>query len=264
MTHCLFGLPAENWAATGVLTASAQLAGLEASQLATPHGATSTSWQTPAGTTAAWVLLDARTPLAWGAMGLFNAHLSAVATVRWRLGNDALFASPVYDSGPLGGTVAPGYRQSVHVLPAEISARYLRVDIADPLSPDGFLRVGQMFAGPARRPLRNFGFQSAFQRSAEAPVLRTRGGQRFTDYRYAERAWSLSLPSLATADVWPLVQELQRSAETGANLLFIPFPAGADIAREAVFGTLSAASAVTWPSQTPRLRAWSATITERL
>ncbi len=36
------------------------------------------------------------------------------------------------------------------------------------------------------------------------------------------------------------------------------------IGREAVFGTLSNASALTWPSQTPRMRAWSATITERL
>lgn len=123
MTNCAFGLPSENWAGCGVLTASAQVVGLEASQLATVHGATSTAWRTPAGTTTAWVLLDALAPLACGAMALCNTNLTAVATLRWRLSDDPTFATTIYDSGPLGGTFAPGYRQSVQVLPAEVSAR---------------------------------------------------------------------------------------------------------------------------------------------
>lgn len=138
------------------------------------------------------------------------------------------------------------------------------MDIEDPFNPDTFLSAAQLWAGPLRRPRRNLGYQSAFQRTAEAPELRTRGGQRFVGFRHASRSWAISLPNLHAADVWPLVQELQRSAETGSNVLFLLFPTGTDIAREAVLGTLSNALPVTWTSQAPGLRAWAATITERL
>lgn len=264
MSNAAFGLPSENWGRLGIITASAAASGLGPDQLQNDHGATSTSWQTPAGTLAAWVQVDAGAAVAWDAVTLHNANLTAFATMRVRLGDDATFASTLYDSGIMGGLVAMGYRQAVHVLPSSVTARYLRVDIADLLNPEGVLRAAQLFAGPLRRPLRNIGFQSAFSRTADAPQLRTRGGQTFTDFRSVARAWSVSLPSLATTDVWPLTQELQRTTEAGGNALFVPFPAGADIARDAVFGLLSGASAVTWPSQAPRLRAWSATITERL
>lgn len=264
MSNCIFGLPSENWARTGTITASAAAAGLGPEQMQNEHGATSTAWQTPAGTTTAHFVLDAGASVEWGALGLHNSNLTPAATVRWRLGSDPAFATATYDGGTLSGTVAAGYRQSVHVLPAAVTARYLRCDIADPTNPEGLIRVAQLFAGAVRRPERNFGFESSFSRTAEVPAGRTRGGQVFPDFRWSERAWSIALPSLAQADVWPLVQELQRTAETGGNVLFVPFPAGADIARDAVFGLLSNASPVSWPFSAPHIRRWSCIITERL
>ncbi len=451
MTNALFGF--QNHAATGTLTASAAAAGLGADQLANPHGATSTSWQTPTGTTSAWVQLDAGATVEWGAFALCNTSLTQAATVRWRLSHDATFSgTPIFDTGAVPA-VAAGYRQAVAVEPAALQsaaspnvfpnvrlaggtpgapgtpptstqqwstvsgvtvqyvenlssggmngvryrisgtaaaggslnwnmapnnlgypassgqnwtgsifaamsagsltnisnlrfinsirqgggtlaqnsismnatisasltrysvsslnlggtatgvmpnisvtvtagavditldvffpqleqgtvataplltpalARYLRVDIADPANPTGVLRAAQLYAGPVSRPRRNIGFDSAFAREAEAPALVTRGGQHFPTFRYARRSWRVALSSIDARDVWTLTQALQIAAQDGSNVLFIPFPTGADVAREAVFGIVSGASGVGWPSKSPAMRAWSATITERL
>ncbi len=74
----------------------------------------------------------------------------------------------------------------------------------------------------------------------------------------------MALSSIDASEVWTLTQALQIAAQDGSNVLFVPFPTGADVAREAVFGIVSGASGVGWPSKSPALRAWSATITERL
>jgi hypothetical protein len=264
MSNCAFGLPTDNRALTGTLSASAQIQPLDVSQLANDQGATSRSWQTPVGTTAGWVQLDAGAAVAWDAVGLFNANLTPAATVRVRFSGDPSFGTSIADSGVVAGLVAPGYRQAIHLPASTVTARYVRVDIADPTNPESCLRAAQLFAGTLRRPARNLGYDSRVQRAAERGEVRTRGGQSFFDLRHARRAWAISLPSLAAAEVWPLVMEIQRATEAGGNLLFLPFPAGADVARDAVFGPLRDAAPVTFPSPTPRLRAWSATIEERL
>ena len=264
MSNCAFGLPTENWARLGAVTASAEVLGLGAGNVAGDQGATSTSWQTPAGTTTAWLQVDAGASVEWGGFGLFNTNLTPAATLRWRVGDDDTFAAHTYDSGTLSSTVAAGYRQSLHIPPVAQTARYLRVDIADAANPEAVLRVAQMFAGPLRRPLRNFGYETTVQRAATRDEVTTRGGQRFYELRHARRAWSLRLPALDAAEVWSLVMEVQRAAEGGGNLLFIPAPGGTDLPREAVFGPVVDASPVSWPAPTPLRRAWSATIEERL
>jgi hypothetical protein len=451
MTNALFGF--NNRALTGTLTASAAAAGLGPDQLANPHGATSSSWQTPAGTTTAWARLDAGSAVEWGAVALCNTNLTPAATVRWRLSDDANFAvSPVWDTGAVPVVVA-GYRQAVAVEPAALQAstainrvrnpraagavagtpgtaptnwllagaggvnfnvagsgvesgipyvdirlsgistngvqpllradqvyptaaqgdvwthsvyvrlvagsltgitnlsvfvtewtaanafvdqgatnyttfastlaggrithtrtlagattgragaqmgwtpqigvaidatfrigfpqlelgatatppslppalaRYLRVDIADPGNPAGFLRAAQLYGGPVARPIGNIGYETAFARTVDAPALTTRGGQEFPILRHTRRGWRISMPSLREAEVWPMVDALQLAAADGRNVLFIPFPAGADIQRDAVFGRMTEPAPITWPNPTPLRRAWSCTITERL
>lgn len=265
MTNCLFGLPGENRVLAGALSASAEAAGLGASQLANEHGATSTSWQTSAGTTAAWWQLDGGGGATWDALTIHNANLTASATVRWRLSNDPAFGTSIYDSGTLSATVVLGYRQSVHVLPSTQTARYLRCDLADAANPEGVLRVAQAFAGPVRRPVRNFSYAAtSFRRAANVGAQRSRGGQTYADFRFAERAWAIGLPTLTRDEAWTLAQELQRQAEAGGNVLFVPAPAGSHVAREAVFGLLSAAGEIGRQQGVPLLRTWSLTITERL
>lgn len=262
MSNAAFGF--QNRVPGGAMSASASAAGLGPDQLQNPHGATSTSWTTPTGTTSAWVQLDAGAAVTWGMFGLFNSNLTSSATVRWRVGSDSTFATSTYDSGVLSGTVATGYRQSVHFPPTTQTARYLRLDLADAGNPENCLRVAQLYAGPVVRPQRNLGFESAFAREVETPTLVTRGGQQYPTFRFARRSWRVVLSSLASSDVWSVTQALQIAAQDGSNVLFVPFPAGANVSQEAVFGIVSGASPVSWPARLPETRAWAANITERL
>lgn len=218
---------------------------------------------TPTNLTRIMAQSNARGTAIFRAIRLYSAALSDGQLAALTSSGSTITAA-TYDSGTLTGTVAAGYRQSLHIAPTQQSGRYVRVDINDPTNPEGRLRVAQMFAGRVVRPVRNIGFDSAFAREAEAPAVVTRGGQQFPTFRYARRSWRVSLPSLDAADVWTLTQALQIAAQDGSNVLFIPFPTGANVAREAVFGTVSGASGVGWPSQSPAMRAWAATITERL
>lgn len=262
MSNCFFGT--RNWIVTGTVSASAEVDGLDAGQVQTPHGSTATAWQTPVGTTTAWLQLDAGAAVEWGAVSLHNTNLTAGAEIRIRIGEDSAFASAEYDSGTLTAQVAEGYRQAVHILPTTQNARYLRIDITDAANPESVIRVAQAFAGPIVRATYNFGYATAYQRSAVAPAIETRGGQEFPDYRYTRRAWSISLPAVLPAEAWTVVGELQRAAEAGGNVLFVPLPSSSYVNREAVFGRLVSAGAVTWPYASPQLRGWSVTISERL
>jgi hypothetical protein len=172
-------------------------------------------------------------------------------------------AATVYDGGALPG-VAHGYGQHVNVAPAEVSGRYARVDISDPTNPDTFLNIPLAFAGPVWTPERNAGWDTNVGRTIDASVVTARSGAEFVTLRYARRQWSVAMPNLTGAEVWPKVMELAAVAQDGTNVLFIPFPNGADMQREAIFGRLSGSSAVTWPVTSMECRAWSATITERL
>lgn len=254
----------ENHALAGTITASASAAGLGPEQMQNPHGATSTAWTTPSSTTSANFVVDAGASVEWHAFGLFNTNLSTAATVRWRVGDDPTFAAHAYDSGTLSNTVAAGYRQSLHIPPAAQTGQYLRVDLADSGNAEGRLRVAQLYAGRAVRPVRNLGFESAVARDVQRPSLTTRGGQEFPTFRFARRSWRVELPSLALADVSAVAEAMQIAAQDGGNVLFVPFPAGADVAREAVFGTVTTATPIGWPGQTPKLRTFGFTISERL
>lgn len=260
-----FGFPTENWARTGTVTASAEVAGLGAGQVQNDQGSNATAWQTPSGVTSASLTIDAGASQNWRAFLLARANLTTAATVRWRVTNDVTFATSVYDSGVISAGVVAGYGQSILFLSANQAGRYGRVDIDDPTNPERLLRIPLVFAGPVRTPARRFAVAATFfARTPTAPAVVTRGGQEFPDFRTARRSWLVQLPLLTAAESWSLAQELQRVSETGSNVLFLPYLASANAAQEAVFGRVIEPSPVTFPGGFQRVRAWSATIAERL
>jgi hypothetical protein len=245
------------------LTASSKASGLTAGNLQTQQGAPSEAWQTAAGVTAASLLIDAGEDVLWRAFGLFRTNLTPAATVRWRLGNLSSFSTSFYDSGDLSGVVA-GFGQHVHVIPSDVMSRYARLDISDPTNPDGFLNVPLAYAGPVWIPQVNIAPGGAVGRDRDATVVKTRSGGEFVSLRSSRRRWAVSLLALTSAEAWLQVAELEDAAADGRNILFVPFPAGAHVQREAVFGLLASNSPVTLPTPNAELRTWSATITERL
>jgi hypothetical protein len=168
-----------------------------------------------------------------------------------------------YDSGELTGVVA-GYGQLVNIAPAEVAGRCARVDISDPANPDGFLNVPLAYAGPVWSPQVNIAPGGAVGRDRDATVVRTRSGGEFVSLRSSRRRWAVSLLALTSAEAWLQVADLEDAAADGRNILLVPFPDGAHVQREAVFGLLASSNPVTLPTPNVELRTWSATITERL
>jgi hypothetical protein len=252
-----------NRAKTGTLTASAAASGLGADQVANDQGATSAAWRTPAGTTTAHLQIDAGGAVAWRLLSIHRTNLTPAATLRWRLSGDAGFSTALYDSGTLSAQVAAGYGQAVHVLTAEVTARYLRLDIADATNPQGFLSVPLLFAGPAWQPAIQWSADSAEGAVTDLSVPVTRGGQEWPELRWRKRRRGVVMPWVAREDRWPQLGEFERAAASGGNILLVPSPAG-DLAREPIFGP-AAIEGVGYAGEAAyRFRTTRFSVTERL
>jgi len=247
----------------GVLSAGSAIPAAPVTNVIVPQGAEPwiTAYGVTTSTAGANLQCDAGGAVTWRAFGLFRTNLSASATVRWRLGTTP-GAGDVMDSGALGGVI-PGINQHVYVAAMQLSARYLTVGIDDGGNPDGQVMVGLAFAGPVLQPRINFGWDAAQQRQHRTDRADSAGGQAFFRPMWQRRAWTIGL-QLDQAEVTGAADEIDRFGRGGANLLFVPKPDGRPMS-EAVFGELTDPAPFTWPFKgEANIRAWRATIVERL
>jgi hypothetical protein len=266
------GISAFGWTnrvTTGALSVVSAAANMGAGNLQDDQCSSDSAWQTPSGTvTGAWLVIDSgSTSSTWRAFGLFRTNLTAAATVRWKVGNTLTtgrVSSPSYDSGTVNAGVAAGYLQSLVIPTADQTGRYCEVQIDDSGNPDGFISVPGVFAGPLFLPAVSAGFASTFGRTDRTDEVVTQGGQEFPINRSISRVQSVALAGVTVAETWASVMELDRIARAGGNVLFAPDVTSTTLAREAVFGRLRNASAVSYPYGSSDRRAWSATVTERL
>lgn len=166
-----------------------------------------------------------------------------------------------YDSGLLTGLV-PGYQQLVHVADADIIARHLRIEVDDPDNPDGFIRIGMAFAGPIFQPERGIEHGANFGVAGLRQDITTRGGQTYPVALYQQRQWQVSFPALTEEEMYAEGLEIQRAAEMGGNVLFVPRPGNGLEQQETVFGMLQSRATFGFPHY--GLRSWAFTVTERL
>lgn len=258
-----------NRVTTGALSVVSSATNMGTGSLQDDQCSSDSAWQTPSGTlTNAWLLIDSGSSAStWRAFGLFRTNLTAAATVRWKVGN-SLSAGRItgasYDSGSVSAGVAAGYLQSLLVAAADQTGRYCEVQIDDSGNPDGFINIPGAYAGPLFMPSVAISFASTFGRTDRTDEVVTQGGQEFPINRSISRVQSFALASISTAEIWASVMELDRVARAGGNVLFAPDVTSATLAKEAVFGRLRNASAVSYPYGSSDRRAWSATVTERL
>lgn len=246
----------------GALTAGSQLPAAPASNLLVPQAAE--PWVTAFGVMAsadgATLAHDAGAEVTWRAIGLFRTNLSMGATIRYRLGTSA-GAGDVLDTGALSGVVA-GRNQHVYVHDAELAARYLAVDIEDGGNPDGQISVGLAYAGPVLQPRINFAWETTQGRQHRTDRAESRGGQAYPRALWQRRSWAVSWGALDAAEVTGQIEDADRYGRAGANLLFVPDPTSP--MRDAVFGELADPAPFSWPFREAGIRAWRATIVERL
>ena len=258
-----------NLVLSGTLTAGSQAAGLGIGNLKQERGAASTAWQTGAGVVTAnggaWFEVDSGdSGSVWNALTLARTNLTADARIEWLIGEAPTSGGLAWTSGRVPAGVARGYAQTVAIPPAGTRGRRLHVRIDDPGNPDGFVNIPLAFVGPCWQPALNLGWGSAVGRDGLVTETVTRGGQEFPTSLWQRRRWELEFVGIRDAEVWPYVMELDAYARSGGNVLLIPQPGGAQMARETVFGRFQASGPVTTPLSSLDARAWRATVTERL
>jgi|SRR5690625_1484657 len=238
-----------------------QVQATPASNLATDVG--SDPWQTAGVRTAAagaWVEIDAGEERDWSAFWIGRTNLTDEAEVRFLLGSEAGLGD-LYDSDWLAG-IEPGYQQLVHLLGAAVMARHLRIEINDGDNPDGFVRVGCAYGGPVFQPRRGIEYGASFGVAGMRQDITTRGGQEYPVPLYQRRQWEVNLRHLTEEEMFEQGLEIQRAAERGQNVLFVPRPGGRWEQRDTVFGLLRSRATFGFPHYD--LRSWAFTLSERL
>lgn len=241
--------------------AGSQVQAAPASNLATDIGAE--PWQTAGVRTAAggaWVEVDAGEEAVWRGFLIGRSNLTDAAVVRFLLGSSE-GGGDIYDSGWLSGLQA-GYQQIVHIAEADFMARHLRIEVDDPDNPDGFVRIGLAFGGPVFQPRHGIEYGANFGIAGLRQDITTRGGQTYPVALYQQRQWNVSFPALTEEEMYAEGLEIQRCAEMGGNVLFVPRPGNGLEQQEAVFGMLQSRATFGFPHY--GLRNWAFTITERL
>jgi hypothetical protein len=248
----------------GALSAGSEIPAAPVTNVIVQQGAE--PWVTAYGVTTsaagAKLQCDAGVAVTWRAFCLARTNLSIGATVRWRLGTTA-GAGNVMDSTALGGVVA-GVNQHVYVAPAELSARYLTVDIEDAANPDGQIIVGLAFAGPVLQPRIDFDWPSTEGRQHRTDRAQSDGGQVFSRPKWQQRVWSLQWNGLDDSEVAGGLKQADQYGRAGGSVLFVP-GTGWNPMQDAVLGELTDPSPFSWPQPGASYRrAWRATIVERL
>lgn len=248
----------------GALSAGSEIPAAPVTNVIVPQGAE--PWMTAYGVTTsaagAQLSFDAGADVTYRAFCLARTNLSTAATVRWRLGTTP-GGGDVMDSGAIGGVVA-GVNQHVYVHGSEISARYLTVDIDDSANPDGQILVGLAWAGPVLQPRLNFDWSSTEGRQHRTDRAQSDGGQTFLRPKWQQRVWSIQWANIDDSDVAGSLKAADQYGRAGGNVLWVPDPTAAAM-QDTVLGEITDPAPFSWPFRgNADIRAWRATIVERL
>jgi hypothetical protein len=221
--------------AAAVLSGAATAGGLPLANLQDPQPRKVARWIGTSG----HVVADFGAAVPIGLVVISGTNLTAAATVRVRLSTaDATGAAgDEHDSGVIAAGADPRFQGGVfHYLPADKTARYLRVDLADATL--SWIDAGLLLAGPAFRPWRNysFGYTLGFQDyglNEKSPI-----GITFTSERGRPRAAALRFEFATSAEAMGDHVELSRLCGVTRNIAVVPNPDGPYLAAQAIVGTL--------------------------
>jgi hypothetical protein len=235
------------------LSASSEVVSLPVANLADDHLAV--KWRGN-GVTAAYVDADFGSALPVGVVGVFGSNFTGTATWRILLSAVAAGAGELLDTGVMAMNVAAGYGQAVHMLAAEISARYLRLEFDDPgLASLGYFEIGAAWAGPVWQPARNYAYEASAGWVDPSARTKSRGGQVYVDRRAAYRVAELQFRGLTRAELFNSAFEIDRVG-IASNVLLVPDPDGSYLNREAILGTVAEVTPATRTAHDVFAKTW--------
>ena len=222
------------------LTTSSELAAFPGTNVQQAH--LSRKWNTAAAVKAAYQVadlqgVDPNASKTFRVAALLGTNLTSAATIEVRASDidPNAVANLVYDSGVINAGVKAGYGAAYLVLPADETARYVRIDVADASVPDN-LQLGRIVLAPAwiadDKLLWNWGPTPA----DPSTVTKSRGGQSFPDILPQMRVLDFTLDYMSEDEAYDNPFAMARANGVVSDVLFIPFEAGTRISEQAVWG----------------------------
>lgn len=185
-----------------------------------------------------------------------NHTLTITATARIRGSSVSDFATTVYDSGWVNAWPAAytaEQRESftatfVHILSADTSARYWRIEFDDTTNPAGYIEVGRVFIGPSWSPAINISFGAELSWNAQTDVQQSLSGVEYFYRRAPYRIQNVKMDFLTIDEAMAGAFEIQRLAGIDAEVFWIYDPDDTTHAiRRQFLGRLQALSPVVHP-----------------
>jgi hypothetical protein len=268
-----------NRADAGTYTAGSQVGSLPVTNLADRQ--LTKVWRTSSVTASVtWFQVDLGASYILHAFALLAHNISQSGRWRVRISNEALMASTVYDSGSqlawptiggfgslpwgafqwgglLSATEAAEYTiSSFHIMPSSLTARYVRVDVADEQNGSTFIEAGRFIAGPSYQPTLNieYGWEIGFEDTSI--ITKSMGGQTYIDERARYRVIRFTLSNIDQVELYHNIFDyLDRRRGIVGDVLFIPQPSEPTLyLHEAIYGRLRVINAIGNPDFSGRQR----------
>lgn len=202
-----------NLADSAVLSASSSVGSLTAGRLLSED--VQDIWR--AASTSAWVLADLGAAASIGAVALPNSNSGPGDTARVRLSSadPTGAAGDLYDTGSFLPGVDIKKRMLAHFVEPAVSARYVRVDLAQSVAP----QAGRLFIGPVWTPSRDRapGAEPLWRDWSEATP--TRGLNEIRDRRSRQKGQAFVLRGLTQAEIEGEIEALNEDEGTSADIL---------------------------------------------
>ena len=159
-----------------------------------------------------------------------NLTINALARVRGSTVSD--FATNVYDTGwvsawsyAYSAEQREGFTAAfVHILSADTSARYWRVEFDDTANPDGYVQIGRVFIGPSWSPAINISFGAELSWNTSTDVQQSASGVEYFYRRAPYRIQNVKMDFLTVDEGMSNAFEIQRLAGIDAEVFWIYDP----------------------------------------
>lgn len=168
-----------------------------------------------------------------------GSNVTATGSARLRISSvdSTGAAGDVYDSGAVVGKVDPNYGYVPFLLPAPVSARYLRMGFID--ASLSAIELGRQFIGLRTQFQYNHDYGWSIQRVDRSLKNKTRSGQTqvFRDNSY--RMFDLPLTSVSSTDRFGVHEAMEIACGQHTDVLLITNPDSTNLGRESIWGLVS-------------------------
>jgi len=233
-----------NYADAGVITASSSALLMQPAKL--QHPIIARKWRGLLGGSE-YLTIDLGASYPVDTVALFGLNLSLEGTTRVRasLTDATAQIGELYDSGNQVGKVDPYYTSLIHLLPSAVTARYVRIDLAD--SHVGCIEAGRLFVGKRVQPEVNFSAGWSKGWTDRSRITEGFGGQEYVDKDVSYRSVEITFEFLSDAERYGFVEEMDLLNGQSTDVLFIEDTGSSNLGRDSIWGLMRDNQAVVQP-----------------